>query len=156
MFPGLLHLLYCYSLLDLGIEVRSILTPIGQGSSQVSGSSQLSSKDVFLSKTEVKNISQINASSGWCSYSFVAVICRKSNVSFFKQEFVCVTVAKITTIVMDNYSWCYPACGQCYKKTDMQTVPFTCPCGKENDQPVLRWLIHCLISMTFISYFFLC
>ncbi|KAG4941031.1 hypothetical protein JHK87_044902 [Glycine soja] len=46
-----------------GIEVRSILTPIGQGSSQVSGSSQLSSKDVFLSKTEVKNISQINASS---------------------------------------------------------------------------------------------
>ena len=63
MFVGFLHLLYCYSLLDLGIEVRSILTPIGQGSSQVSGSSQLSSKDVFLSKTEVKNISQINASS---------------------------------------------------------------------------------------------
>ncbi|RZB46439.1 hypothetical protein D0Y65_050464, partial [Glycine soja] len=51
------------SLLDLGIEVRSILVPIGQGSSHVSGSSQLSSKDVFLSKTEVKNISQINASS---------------------------------------------------------------------------------------------
>ncbi|KAG5082995.1 hypothetical protein JHK84_053033 [Glycine max] len=63
---------------------------------------------------------------------------RKSNVSFFKQEFVCVIVAKITTIVMDNYSWCYPACGQCYKKADMQTVPFTCPSGKENDQPVLR------------------
>ena len=63
MFVGLLHLLYCYSLLDLGIEVRSILVPIGQGSSHVSGSSQLSSKDVFLSKTEVKNISQINASS---------------------------------------------------------------------------------------------
>ncbi|RZC16142.1 hypothetical protein D0Y65_009428 [Glycine soja] len=65
-------------------------------------------------------------------------LCRKSNVSFFKQEFVCVTVAKITTIVMDNYSWCYLACGQCYKKADMQTVSFTCPCGKENDQPVLR------------------
>ena len=62
MFAGLLHLLYCYSLLDLGIEVRSILAPIGQGSSQVSGSSQLSSKDVFLSKTKVKNISEINAS----------------------------------------------------------------------------------------------
>ncbi|KAG5092338.1 hypothetical protein JHK82_051116 [Glycine max] len=95
------------SLLDLGIEVRSILTPIGQG-------------NVFLSKTEVKNISQINVSS---------------------EEFVCVTVAKITTIVMDNYSWCYPACGQCYKKADMQTVPFTCPCGKENDQPVLRYRV---------------
>ncbi|KAL5190708.1 Replication protein A DNA-binding subunit B [Glycine soja] len=116
------------SLLDLGIEVRAILAPIGQGSSQVSGSSQLSSKDAFLSKTEVKNISEINVS--------LEVI--KSNVSFFKQEFVCVTVAKITTIVMDNYSWCYPACGQCYKKADMQTVSFTCPCGKENDQPVLR------------------
>eukprot|EP00256_Glycine_max_P032621 XP_006577464.1 uncharacterized protein LOC102669384 [Glycine max] len=49
------------SLLDLGIEVRSVLTPIGQASSQVLGSSQLSSKDAFLSKAEVKNISQINA-----------------------------------------------------------------------------------------------
>ncbi|RZC19401.1 hypothetical protein D0Y65_006292 [Glycine soja] len=65
---------------------------------------------------------------------------RKSNVSFFKQEIVCVTVAKITTIVMDNYSWCYPACGQCYKKNDIEIVSFTCPCGKENDQPVLRLL----------------
>ncbi|XP_028208428.1 uncharacterized protein LOC114391649 [Glycine soja] len=98
---------------DLGIEVRSILAPIGQGSSQVSGSSQLSSKDVFLSKTE---------------------------------EFVRVTVAKITTIVMDNYSWCYPACGQCYKKADMQTVPFTCLYGKENDQPVLRYRVEVMVS----------
>ena len=60
MFAGLLHLLYCYRLLDLGIKVRSVLTPIGQGSSQVSGSSQLPSKDAFLSKAEAKNISQIN------------------------------------------------------------------------------------------------
>ncbi|RZB42684.1 hypothetical protein D0Y65_053319, partial [Glycine soja] len=71
---------------------------------------------------------------------------RKSNVSFFKQEFVCVTVAKITTIVMDNYSWCYPACGQCYKKADMQTVLFTCPCGKENDQPVLRYRVEVMVN----------
>ncbi|KAH1213764.1 hypothetical protein GmHk_14G041654 [Glycine max] len=83
------------SLLDLGIEVRSILTPIGQGSSQ---------------------------------------------------EFVCVTVAKITTIVMDNYSWCYPACGQCYKKDDMLTVPLTCPCVKENDQPVLRYRVEVMVN----------
>ncbi|KAL2947210.1 hypothetical protein AAZX31_20G058400 [Glycine max] len=83
------------SLLDLGIEVRSILAPIGQRSSQ---------------------------------------------------EFVCVTVAKITTIVMDNYSWCYPACGQCYKKADMQTVLFTCPCGKENDQPVLRYRVEVMVN----------
>ncbi|KAH1042059.1 hypothetical protein GLYMA_09G080300v4 [Glycine max] len=113
------------SLLDLGIEVRSIFAPIGQGSSQVSGSSQLSSKDVFLSKTEVKNISEINASS---------------------EEFVCVTVAKITTIVMNNYSWCYPACGQCYKKVDMQSVSFTCPCGKENNQHVLRYRVEVMVS----------
>ncbi|KAG4963413.1 hypothetical protein JHK85_040866 [Glycine max] len=71
---------------------------------------------------------------------------RKSNVSFFKQEFVCVTVAKITTIVMDNYSWCYPACGQCYKKADMQTVPLTCPCVKENDQPVLRYRVEVMVN----------
>ncbi|KAG5051954.1 hypothetical protein JHK87_004152 [Glycine soja] len=102
----------------------------------VLGSSQLSSKDAFLSKTEVKNISQINANS--------EVI--KSNVSFFKQEFVCVTVSKITTIVMDNYSWCYLAWGQCYKKADMQTVPFTCPCGKENDQPVLRYRVEVMVN----------
>ncbi|KAL3033747.1 hypothetical protein AAZX31_02G153600 [Glycine max] len=102
----------------------------------VSGSSQLSSKDAFLSKTEVKNISQINANS--------EVI--KSNVSFFKQEFVCVTVSKITTIVMDNYSWCYLAWGQCYKKADMQTVPFTCLCGKENDQPVLRYRVEVMVN----------
>ncbi|KAG5063306.1 hypothetical protein JHK85_004489 [Glycine max] len=102
----------------------------------VLGSSQLSSKDAFLSKTEVKNISQINANS--------EVI--KSNVSFFKQEFVCVTVSKITTIVMDNYSWCYLAWGQCYKKADMQTVPFTCLCGKENDQPVLRYRVEVMVN----------
>ena len=71
-------------------------------------------------------------------YSFVASLCRKSNAGFFKQEIVCVTVAKITTIVMDNHSWCYLACGQCHKKIDIETVPFTCQCGKENDQPVLR------------------
>ncbi|KAH1088095.1 hypothetical protein GLYMA_07G223800v4 [Glycine max] len=113
------------SLLDLGIEVRSVLTPIGQGSSQVLGSSQLSSKDAFLSKAEVKNISQINA------------IC---------EEIIYVTVAKITTIVVDNYSWCYPACGQCYKKTDIETVRFTCPCGKENDQPVLRYRVEVMVN----------
>ncbi|KAL2958295.1 hypothetical protein AAZX31_18G200400 [Glycine max] len=113
------------SLLDLGIEVRSVLAPIGQGSSQISGSFQLSSKDAFLSKTEVKNISQINVSS---------------------EEIVCVTVAKITTIVMDNYSWCYLACGQCYKKADIEIVSFTCSCGKENDQPVLRYRVEVMVN----------
>ncbi|KAG5071316.1 hypothetical protein JHK86_006527 [Glycine max] len=75
-----------------------------------------------------------------------ASLCRKSNVSFFKQEIVCVTVAKITTIVMDNYSWCYPACGQCYKKNDIEIVSFTCPCGKENDQPVLRYRVEVMVN----------
>jgi len=35
--------------------------PLGQSSSQLSGSTQLSSKDAFLSKAEAKSISQINA-----------------------------------------------------------------------------------------------
>ncbi|KAL5193323.1 hypothetical protein HKD37_20G055561 [Glycine soja] len=63
---------------DLGIEVGLVLTPRGQGSSQLSG-----------------------------------------------------------RIVMDNHSWCYPACIQCHKKTDIEVAPFKCGCGKENDQPIL-------------------
>ncbi|KAL5148480.1 hypothetical protein HKD37_13G035520 [Glycine soja] len=47
-------------LLDLGVEVGPVL-PLGdQGNSQVSGGSQLSSKDAFFSKAEVKTISEIN------------------------------------------------------------------------------------------------
>uniref|UniRef100_A0A0R0IFD0 DUF223 domain-containing protein n=1 Tax=Glycine max TaxID=3847 RepID=A0A0R0IFD0_SOYBN len=97
---------------DLGIKVRSVLMPIGQG-------------NVFLSKVVPKNICQINAIS---------------------EEIVCVTVAMITTIVMDNHSWCYPACSQCHKKTNIETVPFTCPCGKDNDQPVLRYRVEVMVN----------
>ncbi|KAL5177373.1 Replication protein A DNA-binding subunit C [Glycine soja] len=49
-----------------------------------------------------------------------------------------ITVGTISKIVMDNHSWCYPVCAQCHRKTDIQTGPFTCGCGKDNDQPVLR------------------
>ncbi|KAL5170274.1 Replication protein A DNA-binding subunit B [Glycine soja] len=104
-------------LLDLGVEVSRALLPGDQASSQVSGGSQLSSKDSFLSKAEAKTILEINAIS---------------------EDAVCVTVGTISKIVMDNYSWCYPACAQCHRKTDIQTGPFTCGCGKDNDQPVLR------------------
>ncbi|KAG4947463.1 hypothetical protein JHK87_043470 [Glycine soja] len=45
----------------VGIEVKSVLTPLGQSSSQLSGSTQLSSMNAFLSKAEAKSISQINA-----------------------------------------------------------------------------------------------
>jgi len=34
---------------------------------------------------------------------------------------------------MDNHSWCYAACIQCHKKTNVYTEPFVCPCGKHND-----------------------
>ncbi|KAL5173004.1 hypothetical protein HKD37_16G045636 [Glycine soja] len=81
------------------------------------GGSQLSSKDSFLSKDEAKTILEINAISEYA---------------------VCVTVGTISKIVMDNHSWCYPACAQCHRKTDIQIGPFTCGCGKDNDQPVLR------------------
>ncbi|KAL5158552.1 hypothetical protein HKD37_15G042998 [Glycine soja] len=103
-------------LLDLGVEVSPVLAPGDHGSSQLSGASQLSSKDAFLSKAEAKTISEINAIS----------------------EDVCVTVGTISKIVMDNHSWCYPACVQCHRKTDIETGPFTCRYGKDNDQPVLR------------------
>ncbi|RZB99127.1 hypothetical protein D0Y65_021841 [Glycine soja] len=55
-----------------------------------------------------------------------------------KLDVVCVMVGTISKIVMDSHSWCYPACIQCHRKTDIETGPFTCECGKDNDQPVLR------------------
>ncbi|KAL5170273.1 hypothetical protein HKD37_11G032013 [Glycine soja] len=112
-------------LLDLGVEVSRALLPGDQASSQVSGGSQLSSKDSFLSKAEAKTILEINAIS---------------------EDAVCVTVGTISKIVMDNYSWCYPACAQCHRKTDIQTGPFTCGCGKDNDQPVLRYRVEVMVT----------
>uniref|UniRef100_A0A0R0HS32 Replication factor A C-terminal domain-containing protein n=1 Tax=Glycine max TaxID=3847 RepID=A0A0R0HS32_SOYBN len=41
---------------------------------------------------------------------------------------------------------CYPACIQCHRKTDIQTGPFTCGCGKDNDQPVLRYRVEVMVS----------
>ncbi|KAG4957844.1 hypothetical protein JHK82_043676 [Glycine max] len=99
--------------------------PLGQSSSQLSGSTQLSSKDAFLSKAEAKSISQINAIS---------------------EEIVCVTVSMITKIVMDNHSWCYLACSQCHNKTDIGVVPFTCGFGKHNHQPVLRYRVEVMVK----------
>ncbi|KAH1215114.1 Replication protein A DNA-binding subunit B [Glycine max] len=112
-------------LLDLGVEVGPVL-PLGdQGNSQVSGGSQLSSKDAFFSKAEVKTISEINGIS---------------------EDVVCVTVGTISKIVMDNHSWCYPACIQCHRKTDIQTASFTCGCGKDNDLPVLRYRVEVMVT----------
>jgi len=34
---------------------------------------------------------------------------------------------------MDNHSWCYVACIQFHKKTDVYTEPFVCPYDKHND-----------------------
>ncbi|KAL5185227.1 Replication protein A DNA-binding subunit B [Glycine soja] len=112
-------------LLDLGVEVSRVLLPGDQASSQVSGGSQLSSKDSFLSKAEAKTILEINAIS---------------------EDAVCVTVGTISKIVMDNHSWCYPACAQCHRKTDIQIGPFICGCGKDNDQPVLRYRVEVMVT----------
>ncbi|KAL5177388.1 ATP-dependent DNA helicase PIF1 [Glycine soja] len=108
-------------LLDLGVEVSPVLAPGDQGSSQLSWVSQLSSNDAFLSKVEAKTISEINGIS---------------------EDVVCVMVGTISKIVMDSHSWCYPACIQCHRKTDIETGPFTCECGKDNDQPVLRYRVE--------------
>ncbi|KAG5046846.1 hypothetical protein JHK86_016252 [Glycine max] len=47
---------------------------------------------------------------------------------------------------MDNHSWCYPACAQCHRKTDIQIGQFTCGCGKDNDQPVLRYRVEVMVT----------
>ncbi|KAG5059374.1 hypothetical protein JHK85_000402 [Glycine max] len=112
-------------LLDIGVEVSRVLLPGDQASSQVSGGSQLSSNDSFLSKAEAKTILEINVIS---------------------EDVVCVTVGTISKIVMDNHSWCYPACAQCHRKTDIQTGPFTCGCGKDNDHPVLRYRVEVMVT----------
>ena len=58
---ALFYLSDCLRLLDLGVEVSPVLLPGDHASSQVSGGSQLSSKDSFLSKAEAKTILDINA-----------------------------------------------------------------------------------------------
>ncbi|KAL5137857.1 Replication protein A DNA-binding subunit B [Glycine soja] len=47
---------------------------------------------------------------------------------------------------INGISECYPACIQCHRKTDIQTGPFTCGCGKDNDQPVLRYRVEVMVS----------
>ncbi|KAH1099536.1 hypothetical protein GYH30_034937 [Glycine max] len=110
---------------ELGIEIHSVLTRRSQWSSQASGSAQLSSRETFISKSEAKTISEINN------------LC---------EEFVYVTVGTITRIFMDNHSWCYAACIQCHKKTNVYTEPFVCPCGKHNDRAVLRYRVEVMIN----------
>ncbi|XP_028223016.1 uncharacterized protein LOC114404103 [Glycine soja] len=61
-------------------------------------------------------------------------------------EFACVTVGTITRIVMDNHSWCYPSCIQCYKKIDVYPEPFVCPFGKHNDRVVLRYRVEVMVN----------
>eukprot|EP00256_Glycine_max_P033795 XP_006579299.1 replication protein A 70 kDa DNA-binding subunit C [Glycine max] len=106
-----------FLLVELGIEARSGFKSHGEGSTQLSGSIQLSSKESFFGKTEAKTIADINTIS---------------------EEIVCVTVGTITRIVLDNHSWCYIACIQCHKKSDAEMGPFTCACGKYNKEAVLR------------------
>ncbi|KAG5023094.1 hypothetical protein JHK82_018999 [Glycine max] len=114
-----------FKLKDLRHSGPVSFTAGDQGSSQVSGSSQLSSKDAFLSKAEAKTIFDIN------------------NIS---KEIVCVTVDTINRIVMDNHSQCYPAYSYCYRKTDIETIAFTCACSKHNDQVVLRYRVEVMVT----------
>ncbi|XP_028201912.1 replication protein A 70 kDa DNA-binding subunit E-like [Glycine soja] len=104
-------------LVELGIEAWSGFKSHGEGSTQLSGSIQLSSKESFFGKAEAKTIAEINTIS---------------------EEIVCVTVGTITRIVLDNHSWCYTACIQCHKKSDTKMAPFTCACDKYNKEVVLR------------------
>ncbi|KAG5054805.1 hypothetical protein JHK85_007315 [Glycine max] len=87
---------------ELGIEARSFFKSHGEGSTQLSGFIQLSSKESFFGKAEAKTIAEINTIS---------------------EEIVCVTVGTITRIVLDNHSWCYTACIQCHKKVMQRWRP---------------------------------
>ncbi|KAG5009712.1 hypothetical protein JHK87_018227 [Glycine soja] len=110
---------------ELGIEARSGFKSHGEGSTQLSGSIQLSSKESFFGKAEAKTIADINTIS---------------------EEIVCVTVGTITRIVLDNHSWCYTACIQCHKKSDVEMAPFTCACDKYNKEVVLRYRLEVMIN----------
>ncbi|KAG5054666.1 hypothetical protein JHK85_007176 [Glycine max] len=112
-------------LAELGIEARSGFKSHGEGSTQLSGSIQLSSKESFFGKAEGKTIADINTIS---------------------EEIVCVTVGTITRIVLDNHSWCYTSCIQCHKKSDAEMTPFTCACGKYNKEVVLRYRLEVMIN----------
>lgn len=52
--------LYICRLAELGIEARSGFKSHGEGSTQLSGSIQLSSKESFFGKAEAKTIADIN------------------------------------------------------------------------------------------------
>ncbi|XP_028186524.1 uncharacterized protein LOC114373197 [Glycine soja] len=71
-------------LAELGIEARSGFKSHGEGSTQLSGSIQLSSKESIFGKAKAETIADINTIS---------------------EEIVCVTVGTITRIVLDNHSW---------------------------------------------------
>ncbi|XP_025979706.1 replication protein A 70 kDa DNA-binding subunit E-like [Glycine max] len=112
-------------LAELGIEARSGFKSHGEGSTQLLGSIQLSSKESFFGNAEAKTIVEINTIS---------------------EEIVCVTVDTITRIQLDNHSWCYTACIQCHKKSDAEMAPFTCACGKYNKEVVLRYRLEVMIN----------
>ncbi|XP_028197694.1 replication protein A 70 kDa DNA-binding subunit E-like isoform X2 [Glycine soja] len=103
-------------LAELGIEAQSGFKSHGEGSTQLLGSIQLSSKESFFGKAEAKTIVDINTIS----------------------EKLFVTVGTITRIVLDNHSWCYTTCIQCHKKRDAEMAPFRCACSKYNKEVVLR------------------
>jgi len=51
---------YIYRLAELGIEARSGFKSHGEGSTQLSGSIQLSSKEALFGKAKAKSIANIN------------------------------------------------------------------------------------------------
>ncbi|KAH1215878.1 hypothetical protein GmHk_13G036929 [Glycine max] len=68
---------------DLGVEVSPVLPPGDQESSQVSGGSQLSLKDAFLSKAKVKTISEINGISEVDLYRVEVMVTQNNESSKF-------------------------------------------------------------------------
>ncbi|KAG4947229.1 hypothetical protein JHK87_043236 [Glycine soja] len=114
-----------FLLAELGIEARSGFKSHGEGSTQLSGSIQLSSKESFFGKAEAKTIADINT---------------------IPERKLFVTIDTITRIVLDNHSWCYTTCIQCHKKSDVEIAPFTCACNKYNKEAMLRYRLEVMIN----------
>uniref|UniRef100_A0A0R0GDD2 Uncharacterized protein n=1 Tax=Glycine max TaxID=3847 RepID=A0A0R0GDD2_SOYBN len=134
-------------LAELGIEARSGFKSHGEGSTQLSGSIQLSSKESFFGKAEAKTIADIN------TIPEILILCRALSEAFLFDVYVVshrklfVTIDTITRIVLDNHSWCYTTCIQCHKKSDVEIAPFTCACNKYNKEAMLsRYRLEVMIN----------
>ncbi|KAL5163078.1 hypothetical protein HKD37_07G020049 [Glycine soja] len=114
-----------YRLLELGIEVRPVLTR---------RSAKLSSKETFISKSEAKTISEINN-------IFEVIMLFMFNCLLLPwlpptEFYACVIFHRNLFVLLLGQSRVF--LHSVPQKIDEYTEPFACACGKYNDRVVLR------------------